>query len=174
MPEEKNNTVNAGQKELVLTRRLQAPRTLVWKAWTEPERLAQWWGPKGMPITVHKLELRAGGTFHYSMRAPDGKDWWGKFVYGKVAPPEKLAFVVSFSDEQGNITRHPLSATWPREVQNTLTLEEHNGITMLTLRGAPINATEEERTTFESNFAGMQQGFNGTFGQLEEYLANNA
>jgi uncharacterized protein YndB with AHSA1/START domain len=86
-------------------------------------------------------------------------------------PPERLVFVNSFSDEHGNITRHPMNADWPLEVLTTLTLAEHDGTTSLTLQGSPINATESERTTFEAGRQSMQQGFAGTFDQLDEYLA---
>jgi uncharacterized protein YndB with AHSA1/START domain len=106
------------------------------------------------------------------MRAPDGSDWWGKFVYREIMAPEKIVFINSFSDAKENITRHPLSPTWPLEVFNTLTFTEHDGKTTLTLRGGPINATEEEQKTFESHITNVQQGFKGTFDQLEEYLTN--
>ncbi|MBI1938669.1 MAG: SRPBCC domain-containing protein [Ignavibacteriales bacterium] len=167
-----NSTVKeTEQKELVITRIFDAPRELVWKAWTEPERLARWWGPKSFPIAVNKLDLRSGGIFHYSMQASPDNVWWGRFVYQEVIPPEKLVFISSFSDEQCGVTRHPLSSTWPLETLTILTLSEENGKTLLTLRGYPINASEEERTTFESNFTSVQQGFKGTFEQLDEYLS---
>lgn len=158
-------------EEFVVVRTFTAPIELIWKSFTEAERLAQWWGPKGFPITVHKLELNPGGTFHYNMKAHDGKNWWGKLVYQEIIAPEKLIFITSFSDEKCGITRHPLSSTWPLEVLNTLTLSEQAGKTTLTLRGGPINATEEERKTYLSSFASMEQGFKGTLDQLEEYLS---
>ena len=109
MAEKRNSSApDAGKKELVITRTFNAPRKLVWKAWTEPERLTKWWGPKGMPISVHKFDLRPSGVFHYSMRAPNGSDWWGKFVYREIMAPERIVFISSFSDEKENITRHPL------------------------------------------------------------------
>ncbi|MEX1031417.1 MAG: SRPBCC domain-containing protein [Paenibacillaceae bacterium] len=69
------------------------------------------------------------------------------------------------------LTRHPGSATWPLEVLNTMTFVEQDGKTTLTLRGAPLNATEEEYNTFKAAHDGVKQGFAGTFAQLEEYLA---
>jgi len=162
---------NTAKGKFVITRVFDAPRELVWKAWTESERLAQWWGPKGFTMGVVKLDLRPNGVIHYSMRTPDGREMWGKIVYREIAAPERIVFVNSFSDAQGNLTRHPLSLTWPLEVLNTLTLSKQEGKTMLTLRGGPINATEEERKTFEAGFESMKQGFSGTFDQLAEYLA---
>jgi len=161
----------ASGPQLAITRDFDAPRDLVWKAWTEPERLAQWWGPAGSEIRVRALDLRPGGVFHYSMEAPDGPEMWGKFVYREIEPQERLVFVSCFSDEKGGLTRNPWIATWPLEVLNTLTLDERDGRTTLTLRGGPINATEEELQAFAAGVAGMRQGFNGTFGQLERYLA---
>src|SRR5262249_12034381 len=134
--------------EFVITRTFDAPREMVWKAWTEQERLAKWWGPKGCTFLSGTLDLRPGGVFHYGMRSPDRKERWGKFVYREIVPQERLVFVVSFSDKNGGTLRHPLSATWPLEVLNTLTLTEQDGQTTLTMRGVPVNATEEERKTF--------------------------
>ncbi len=166
-----DKTQNAGGEEFVTSRVFEAPRALVWKAFTEPERLEQWWGPKGMPVRVGRLELRPGGVFLYSMRAPDGKDWWGKWVYREIVAPERMIFISSFCDERAANVRAPFSSTWPLEVLNTLTLAEHEGKTTLTLRGEPIHATEVERKTFTDGFKGMEKGFNGTWDQLAEYLA---
>ncbi len=164
------------QGEFFITRIFDAPRDLMWKAWTESGRLAQWWGPQGFKMGVAKLDLRPGGVFHYSMQAPPGSPLgnallWGKFVYREIVKPERLVFVDYFSDEQGGITRHPMSATWPLEVLSTLTFAERGGKTVLALRGGPIRATEEERKTFEAGRDSMRQGFTGTFDQLADYLA---
>ena len=155
--------------EFVITRVFDAPHELVWKAWTEAERLAQWWGPKGAKIRVVKLDFKPGGMFHYAMQFKPGHDMWGRFIYREIAAPEQLVFVNSFSDANGGITRAPhaqLGGKWPLEVLNTLTLTEQGGKTTLTLRGGPINATEEERRMFVSMFDSMRQGFGGTFDQL--------
>jgi len=157
-------------EQFVISREFDAPCDLVFKAWTEPERLAQWWGPKGFEVIAAKLDLRPGGFFHYGMRSPNGDVMWGKFVYLEVVPPERLVFIDSFSDENGGITRHPLSATWPLEMMNTLTLSERDGKTTLTLRGGPYHATAEERATFKAGHGSLQQGFTGTFDQLAAYL----
>jgi uncharacterized protein YndB with AHSA1/START domain len=157
--------------DFTITRVFDAPNELVFKAWTESERLKQWWGPKGFAMLSLKLDFRPGGVFHYCMRAPNGSEMWGKFVYREIAAPERIVFVNSFSDEKGNLTRHPLSPSWPLEVLNTLTFTERAGKTTLRLRGRPINATEEECKFFEAGFTSMQQGFGGTFDQLAAYLA---
>jgi uncharacterized protein YndB with AHSA1/START domain len=158
-------------REFVVTRVFDAPRELVWKACTEAERLAQWWGPKGFAINVRMLDLRPGGMFHYSMRAPNGNEIWGKFIYREIVKPERIVFINSFSDETGATTRNPWLPGWPLEVLNTQTFTEQGGKTTLAIRGGPINATPEERKLYESQFENMQKGFAGTFDQLADYLA---
>jgi len=157
--------------ELVIARTFAARRELVWQAWTEPERLARWWGPKGYAIAVVRFELRPGGTLLYRLRQPDGTEMWGKFVYREIAAPERLSFVSSFADQDGHTVRAPFNPDWPLEILNTLTLHEQNGATALTLRGEPINATADERRAFREWHESVQQGFAGTFEQLADYLA---
>ncbi|BDI34544.1 ATPase [Capsulimonas corticalis] len=163
---------NVTEKELVITRIFNAPRELVFKAWGEAERLAHWWGPKGFTLGVATLEFRPGGVFHYSMTSAQGQEMWGKFVYREIEAPERLVFVTSFSNPEGEITRAFFSDTWPLEVLNVVTFTEQDGKTTMTLRGGPINATEAEQAAFEGMFGSMQQGFAGTFDQLETYLAS--
>lgn len=166
--EKKNDTPAS---EFTITRVFDAPRQLVWDAWTQAHRLAEWWGPKGSTMKVAKLDLRPGGTFHYSMATPDGHEMWGKFIYHEIAPPQRLVLVNSFSDAAGNVVRAPFSQEWPLEVRNVMTLTESGGMTTLILKGAPINATEAERRKFDSFHESMNQGFGGTFDQLAAYLA---
>jgi len=161
---------HAGQ-DFSISRTFDAPRALVWKAWTEAERLAQWWGPKGCKLHVEKLDFRPGGLFVYAMDFQPGARMWGRFVYHEIAPPERLVFANGFSNAHGEATRAPFSATWPLEVRNVLTLTEQDGRTHLHLRGTPIDPTEEEQQTFNGMRDSMQQGFTGTFDQLEAYLA---
>ena len=157
--------------EFVISRVFDAPRDKVWKAWTEAERLKQWWGPKGFTVSHCTVDLRPGGVMHYCLRSPDGQDMWGKFVYREIVKPEKLVFVVSFSDEKGGITRHPMSPDWPREMLSTVTFAVQQGGTLITVRWIPTNATELERKTFVDGRDGMKQGWGGTFDQFAAYLA---
>jgi uncharacterized protein YndB with AHSA1/START domain len=161
----------SGERELVITRVFDAPRELVWEAFAESERLARWWGPKGFTMLVRELDFRPDGVYHYSMRSPDGRIMWGKFIYHEIQAPERLVFVNSFSDAEGNIVRSPFSPTWPLEILNMLTLRESDGKTTVTLRGKPVNATVEEQETFWNAQESTRQGFAGTFDQLAEYLA---
>lgn len=158
-------------KEFSISRNVDAPRDLVWKMLTEEEHLLNWWGPKGFEMTTATVDLRPGGIFHYAMKDPSGNEMWGKFVYREVVKPEELVFVSSFSDKDAGITRHPLGASWPLEILNRLTLTETGGKTTVTINGGPINATDEEIKTFNEAFSSVQKGFEGTFSQLDEYIA---
>ncbi|MEJ1972832.1 MAG: SRPBCC family protein [Lacunisphaera sp.] len=151
-------------------REFNAPRELVWAAWTEEKHLRQWFGPKGCTLSRCSLDFRPGGVFHYCMRTPDGHEMWGKWTFREIVPPRKLVLVSSFSDAQGGITRPPMSATWPRETLSTTTLEERDGKTILTLRWVALNATDEERRTFDGAHDSMKQGWGGTMDQLATYL----
>jgi uncharacterized protein YndB with AHSA1/START domain len=102
---------------------------------------------------------------------PDGHQMWGKFVFHEIAGPGKLVFVNSFSDTQGNTVRAPFSELFPLEILNILTFTEQDGHTTLTMRGGPIQATDDEVQFFHSMHPSMQQGFGETFAQLDEYLA---
>ena len=160
----------ADGSEFVISRTFDAPRDLVWQAWTERERLMQWFGPKGFAMTAAKLDFRPGGTFHYCLRSTDGKEMWGRFVYREIVAPERIVWVHSFSDEKGNLARHPFSPTWPLEMLTTTSFTEEKGKTTVTVRWIPINATAEERKTFDAAHDGMRQGWSGTFDQLAGYL----
>ncbi len=159
------------RKKFVITRRFDAPRELVWKAWTNPENLEHWWGPEGFKIRVSKFDLKPDGIFHYYMQDTDGQAMWGKFVFREIDAPERLVFVNSFADEEGNIIRPPFEQNWPKQILHKLTLTEQDSKTLLTLHTSPINATEEEHKTFVDNFDSMNQGFGGTFDKLEAHLA---
>jgi uncharacterized protein YndB with AHSA1/START domain len=158
------------QRPFVITRAFDAPREIVWRAWTDAKHM-QWWGPKGVTIHHAKLELRPGGTFHYCMKTPEGREMWGRWVIREIVPPERLVFVNSFSDEAGGITRHPLNPTWPAEVLSTITFAEQNGKTLLTVQWVPLNPTAAERKTFDEGHESMNGGWTGALDRLTEYLA---
>lgn len=157
-------------KPFVISREFDAPRALVWKVWNEPEHMAKWSGPKGTTLTVSKLDFRPGGMQHYCMHTPGG-DMWGKLFYREIKEPEKLVYITTFSNEKGELTRHPLSDTWPLEMLTTVTFVENAGKTVITIEWIPINALDTEIKTFDENRAGMSGGWNGSFDKLAEYLA---
>ena len=149
-----------------------APRDLVWKCFTEAERMQAWFGPKGSVVIASKMDLRVGGIYHGAMRDPSGRVMWAKFVYREIVAPQRLVWVHSFSDEAGGLTRHPLSPTWPLELLTTVIFEDAGaGKTKVTLRWSPLNATPEERQTFDAARDGMTGGWNGSFERLDAYLA---
>ena len=159
--------------EFVISRVLDAPRDLVWKCFTEPERMRAWWGPKGFKVLAANMDFRPGGTYHYGMQAPDGSAMWGKFIYREIVPPERIVLVNSFSDEAGGITRHPMAPTWPLRMLSTFTFEELPGSkTRFTVRWLPYDANAEERKTFDAAHDSMRQGWGGTLDQLTAYLVH--
>ena len=166
-----STVAESADRALVVTRVFNAPRELMWKALTEPQRLERWWGPKGFTSRIHQLELRPGGTFLYSQRNAEGLEMWGKWVYREIIAPERLVFVSSFADEKGNLTRHPFEPNWPLETLGTSTFTEDRGRTTATVRMVPINATESEERTFFDGVNFMEEGFAGTWDKLDKYLA---
>jgi uncharacterized protein YndB with AHSA1/START domain len=113
---------------------------------------------------------RPNGTFHYGMRAPNGKEMWGKWTFREIVPPERLVFVSTFSDAQGGVTRNPWSPVWPLETLSTVTMIEEDKKTTVTMHGVPINASEAERKAFDAARSGMSGGWTSTLDQLAAYL----
>ena len=159
--------------EFILSREFNAPRDLVFRAWTEAEHLARWFGPKGFTMASCTVDLRPGGVFHYGMRWPDGKVMWGKWVYREVIRPERLVHVFSFSDEAGGLTRNPFAPDWPAEILTTTTFVEHNGKTTLTMRSIPLGASRAEREAFAVGQVNLLQGWADNFDRLAAYLAQS-
>src|SRR5471032_189957 len=112
-------------REFVITREFAAPRELVFKAWTDPKHLAQWWGPKGFTNPVCEWDARPGGKIYDVMRAPNGTDYPMGGAFQEVAAPERLVFTTGALDERGQLLF---------EFSHTLTFAETNGKTTLTLR----------------------------------------
>lgn len=158
------------QDAFVITRSFEAPLDLVWRAHTEVEHLRQWWGPKGFAVHHATLDLQPGGIFHYGLRTPHGQEMWGRFVYREIIPLRRIVWVNSFSDAQGGLTRHPASPDWPLEMLVTVTFAAQGGGTTLTLRSAPINASDDERRVFKEGYKSMEGGFGGTYDQLAAHL----
>jgi len=168
---------NAARPEyppFVITRFIQAPVELVYELWTQKEHLAHWFGPKDTQVTVSEMDLRPGGRMVYRMGTPDGSAHWGRWVFREISPPDRLEFVVSFTDESGNPVRAFFDQTWPLEWLSEVTFKPHAGIgrgTVVTVTWSPINATAAERQTFHDGAGSMQGGWSGTFERLTEYVA---
>ena len=96
-----NNTVTEKER-MVVTRTFDAPRELVWKAWTDPHYVMQWWGPKGFTSPVCKMDFRVGGKFLYCMKSPVGQELWNAGEYHEIIPHEKIVSSMYFADAEGN------------------------------------------------------------------------
>jgi uncharacterized protein YndB with AHSA1/START domain len=161
-----SSNVAAKAGALVVTRVFDAPRDLVFKAWTEPEHLVHWWGPKGFTTPFCTVDLRVGGVFHYCMRSPEGFEVWGRGVYREIVAPERIVYTDAFADEQGNPVepgRYGMSSGHPRETRVTVTFTDHQGKTTVTLHHAMPGAFPER--------TGIEQGWTEMLDRLGAELA---
>ncbi|MGO4272627.1 SRPBCC domain-containing protein [Paenibacillus sp. TAF58] len=154
-------------QELILERVFNAPRELVFKAFSEAEHLKHWWGPRGWTLTVCNVDFRPGGIWHYCMKCIDpnhgdfyGYESWGKAIYGEIVEAEKIVYVDYFSDAEGNETQGMPSS------QVSMTFVEHEGKTKLISR-AIYESAEALKTVMEM---GMEQGITETWDRLSEHL----
>jgi uncharacterized protein YndB with AHSA1/START domain len=152
-------------RDLVITRVFDAPRALVWKAWTEPEHFTRWWGPKGFTTPVCRIDLRVGGEYFNCMRSPEGQDFWSKGFFQEIVAPERLVMTDSFADDQGNIvpaSHYGFRGDYPLEMLITVTFEEHDGKTMLTLKHVGLPAGRDR----DMAGAGWNESFDKLAGEL--------
>lgn len=127
--------------ELVLTRTLDAPRELVWQALTQPEHFTKWWGPRPYTAPVIEMDVRAGGSFLWSMQSPEGERHWNAGKFTAVEPPSRLSCDIYFADDTGKrISPAELGfpADWDGRQTITFHLEETDGRTRLTIRQTGI------------------------------------
>jgi uncharacterized protein YndB with AHSA1/START domain len=158
-------------EDFVISRVFDAPRELVWKCFTDPEHMNQWWGPKGATVTQGKMDLRPGGVFHYRLEIADGTEIWGKMVYREINPRDRIVFINAFSDEAGGTTHHPMAPDWPLEMLTIFTFEDvGGGKTRFTVRQSSHNASEQGRRTFDASHDSLRQGWGGTLDKLAAYL----
>jgi uncharacterized protein YndB with AHSA1/START domain len=147
---------------LTITRYLNAPRDVVFKAWTDPAQLAQWWSPHGFTRSVDELDARPGGLMRGAMRGPDGAVYPDTGMFHEIVPPERLVFTsVGIADEAGR----PLL-----EVRNTVTFADLGGRTKLTLQAVVVTAAP----AVAGALAGMAEGWSQSLDKLAEYLATGA
>ena len=157
-----------------IDRTVNSPLDVVWKAYTEQEPLMAWFGPSSFSMPFSRFDLRPGGEFHYCLRTPTGFEMWGKWTFVDIAPPNKLSMIVTFSDAQGGLTRHPMSAAWPLQTLSTTTFTpagDAGDKTHIHIAWSPYESTEDEIAAFRAGHASMAQGCNGSFVQLDDYLA---
>jgi uncharacterized protein YndB with AHSA1/START domain len=147
--------VQDAERTLVITRIFDAPRPLVWRAWTDPDHMVRWFGPKGFSGQVLAMDARVGGSYHFYMRGPQNDDHWLVGQYREILEPERLCYTYAWADAQGRPTRP--------ETVLTLTFEEQGNKTKFTLHQA----------LFESVTARdlHQGGWSSSLERLAEYLA---
>jgi uncharacterized protein YndB with AHSA1/START domain len=151
-----NVATESAERELVITRVFNAPRSLVFKAWTEPERLAQWWGPRGYSLPSCQIDPRPGGFYRFQMRSPEGDIHWWHGVVREIIERERIVWTCSINNADGT----SISA----ETLLTVTLEEYAGKTRLTLHQAIFESTAVRDA--------HSHGWNDAFGRLAEHLAS--
>ena len=138
-------------REIVLSRVFDAPRELVWKAWTDPQMIEKWWGPQAFTAPAVEMDFRVGGKWVFAMQSPDfnsGEPIWSTGKYREIVPFERIVFTDSFADERGNVvpaTNYGMAGDFPLEMLVTVELEDiSDGRTKLTVRheGLPASDTE--------------------------------
>jgi uncharacterized protein YndB with AHSA1/START domain len=146
-------TATTGARELLIVRTFAAPRALVWAAWTDAERTAQWMAPAGFTIPFNEGDLRPGGAWRAHMRSPDGEDHRCRGIYREVVAPERLVFTHTWTDEQW---------TPGAETLVTVTFAERDGKTVMTFRQTGFVS--------EASRDGHGDGWAQCFDRLEELL----
>jgi uncharacterized protein YndB with AHSA1/START domain len=150
----------SSDREIVGTRVFDAPRGLVFKAWTDPARVGQWWGPRGFTTTTYAMDVRPGGVWRFCMHGPDGVDYQNKVTYLEVVEPERIVFQHG-GDEDCEPVNH----------RTTVTFEEHGGKTRLTMR---MTFSTAEARDFVAEKYGAVEGLHQTLDRLGEYAATLA
>jgi len=142
-------------REIVLTRVFDAPRTLVFEAFTKPELLKKWFGPRGWSLVVCEVDLKVGGGFRFVLRGPDGKEMGMRGVYREIVPPERSVHMESYDD-------------YPGESQVTSVFVEQGGKTTLT--ATVLYPSQEVRDIVIKS--GMEHGAAETYDKLAELLVS--
>ena len=155
MAEENDPDAALLARSIVTSRIIDAPRELVFEAWTDPKHLAQWWGPTGFSTTTHSFDMRPGGVWRFVMHGPDGRDYQNRITFDEIVRPERIAY------RHGDDVEAVLFRT-------TVTFEDLGGKTRLTMSGVFPSAEERERVAREY---GAVEGAQQTIGRLADYVA---
>ena len=144
-------------RSIIATRVLDAPRELVWTAWTKPEHLAQWWGPDGFSTTTSAYDLRPGGVWRFVMHGPDGRNYENRITFDEIVKPEKIVYHHGGGDD-----------VEPVQFRTTVTFEDISGKTRLTLHAVFPSAAARERVIKQY---GADKGAVQTLSRLADYVA---
>ena len=124
-------------RQIVGSRLFDAPRALVWKVWSDPKHIAQWWGPNGFTNTIEKMDFRPGGGWILVMHGPDGTDYKNRFVYREIVEPERIAYshltgplfeALAVFEEEGGKTRVTVSMTFESAELRNRVAEEFGAV----------------------------------------------
>jgi uncharacterized protein YndB with AHSA1/START domain len=151
-------------KELVISKVFDASPDILWTAWTSPEMIRCWWGPKMFTAPYASIDLKVGGKYLLDMRGPDGKDYWSTGTYKEIVPMKKLVLADSFADAKGNIvpaSYYGMKGNFPMASEITITFEKLNGKTRMTARYPSFPA---------DSYDGAKEGWSQQFEKLEEML----
>jgi uncharacterized protein YndB with AHSA1/START domain len=161
------NETGSEQERMVVTRVFDAPRELVWKAWTDPKYVMQWWGPKGFTSPYCTMDFRVGGKFLCCMRTPDGQDFWNGGEYHEIVPYEKIVSSMYFSDAKGNkveAAEYGIEHEAIEDAYDVITFEDlGNGKTKLTFIG---NETAES-----AKASGQAEGWSQILDKIADVIA---
>jgi uncharacterized protein YndB with AHSA1/START domain len=164
-----NNTGNDTER-MVITRVFDAPRELVWKAWTDSKYVMQWWGPKGFTSPFCQIDFRVGGKYLCCMKSPDGQEFWNGGEYHEIIPHEKIVSSMYFSDAQGNkveASEYGIEHEAIPDAHDVITFEDlGNGQTKLTFIG---NETMESAKS-----SGQAEGWNQILEKFSAVVAGMA
>jgi len=153
----KNDLTNTADREIVITRTFDAPRELVWKAWTNPKHLVNWWGPNGFTATIEKMDVRVGGVWKHVMHGPEGTDYPNSSVFKEIVKPERIVYSHG-GGKEGGPGAH-FVAIW--------TFEDLGEQTRLTIRGVFDSPADRDFVVKEY---GAIEGGKQTLQRLADYL----
>ncbi len=156
MAEKNKDAASTADREIVLTRVFDAPRELVWAAWTDSKHVAHWWGPTGFTNTFQEFDMRVGGVWRFVMHGPDGRDYTNKITFLEIVKPERLVY-----DHGGDDDCAPL------DFHVTVTFSDQAGKTRVTMRS--LFDTAALRDLVVKNFGAIEGGIQH-LGRLAEYL----
>jgi uncharacterized protein YndB with AHSA1/START domain len=144
-------------RSIIGIREFDAPRGLVFSAWTDARHLAQWWGPNGFTTTTHSFEFRAGGVWRFVMHGPDGRDYQNRITFEEIVPPERIVYRHGGGDD-----------VEPVQFRQTIVFEDLGGRTRITWRGDFPSAGERDRVIKDY---GADKGLVQTLARLSEFVA---
>lgn len=149
-----NEPINdAAKRQVVITRILNAPRDLVFQAFIEPRHLARWYAPAGCTLHIASFEAREGGSFHTCIRSTQHDDCWCKGIFLEVVKPSRLVYTMAIADAGGKLMSPAdagMDPEWPAETVVTVTFEEHDGGTKVTLHQTALESIAKRTGAYPS------------------------